>query len=277
MVKWIILIAIFFLFGYVVNCIIVFNTPYKCHMLFGKKGSGKTTHIVKMAHKYKKKGWTVFTTVPVPGCYGFDPMQIGHLMFPENSVLFIDEAGILFDNRNFKNFSADMTKFIKLHRHYKVAIYLYSQSYDIDKKWRDIMDYCYLCTNWFNVISVARKITRKITIVHADSGGTGESHLADDMDFTPWFTIPFGGAIFTWIPYWAKYFDSFDAPVLPLKDFIYYDERTDLNHVAILTRLSNFIKSCIPRSRNSKDGTLSFRKKGKKENPEPVDRGSKAS
>ena len=247
MVKWIILLVAWFILAFFVYHILKYRNPYKLYMLFGKKGSGKTTFIVKMAIKYMRQGRTVYSTVPVPGAYGFNPQDLGKLMFEPNSVVFFDEAGILFDNRDFKNFSKDKVEYLKLMRHYGVTIYMFSQAFDIDKKIRDLTDYCYLVTNWFNCISVARKINRRITIVHADKGGTGESHLADDMDFTPWFTIPFGGAIFTWIPAWTKYFNSFDAPELPKKDFIYYDPREDLYHVSIFSRIHDFI--CNRRSR----------------------------
>lgn len=252
MIKWILLFSIFGIFFYFVYCSVKFRNPYRLYMLFGKKGSGKTTFIVKMAMKYMKQGRTVYSTVPVPGAYGFDPQKLGQLMFEPNSVIFFDEAGILFDNRDYKSFSKDKTEYLKLMRHYGVTIYMFSQAFDIDKKIRDLTDYCYLVTNWFNCVSVARKIVRKISIVHADTGGTGESHLADDMDFTPWFTIPFGGAIFTFIPHWAKYFNSFDAPELPLKEFTYYDERTDLYHVSIFNRLCRAVLSCFSRFTGSK-------------------------
>lgn len=249
--KWLILFMIAVGMVYLVYCTIKFSNPYRLYMLFGKKGSGKTTFITKMAIKYMRQGRKVYSTVPVPGAYGFDPQKLGRLNFEPESVIFFDEAGILFDNRDFKNFSKDKTEYLKLMRHYRVTIYMFSQAFDIDKKIRDLTDYCYLVTNWFNVLSVARKISRRITIVHADSGGTGESHLADDMDFTPWFTIPFGGAIFTFIPAWTKYFNSFDCVPLPLNEFIYYNEREDLYHVKPVDRLFSFIRGCWSRALGS--------------------------
>lgn len=247
MVKWFFLGFIAFLFGFLTYHVYKYRNPYKTYMYFGKKGSGKSTTICKLAMQYKKRGWNVYSTVPVPGCYGFNPNEIGKLMFPPNSAIFIDEIGMIFDNRNFKSFREDTRDWFKLQRHYNCTVHMFSQSYDIDKKIRDLTDYCYLVTNWFNCITCCRKISRRLTIVHADTGGTGESHLADDMDFTPWFTIPFGGAVFTWIPHWTKYFDSFDAPELPLKNFIYYNEKEDLYHVTLFSRLFDYLKSRFSR------------------------------
>lgn len=232
-------IGFFFLYHY-----IKFSNPYKLYMVFGKKGAGKTTLITKLAIKYMKKGRTVYSTVPIAGAYGFDPKKLGQLQFEPNSVIFVDEVGMIFDNRDYKSFKAETRDFFKLQRHYGCTVYLFSQAFDIDKKLRDLTDNMYLITNFCNCISVARKINRYIAIVHSDTG-TGESHLADDMDFTPFWTIPFGGAIFTWLPAWTKYFDSFDAPELPLKDFVYYEPREDLYHATFLSRVILWIKRII--------------------------------
>lgn len=238
MIKWIVLFSVFGCFVFIVYHIFKYRNPYKLYMVFGKKGSGKTTLLTKLALTHQSKGWTVYCTEHgIPGTYYCPPEWIGYVHFEPNSVLLVDEVGMIFDNRNFKNFSPQVRDWFKLQRHYGVKVYLFSQAFDIDKKIRDLTDNMYLVTNWFNCLSVARKISRRITIVHADSGGTGESHLADDMDFTHWITIPFGGAIFTWIPSWAKFFDSFVAPELPHKDFVFYDERLDLYHVNVLHRL----------------------------------------
>lgn len=252
MVKWILLLFIAFWLGFFIYHVIVYSNPYRLYILFGKKGSGKSTFICKMAHKYLKAGRPVYTNIEIPGCYKFDAKQFGLLMFPPEAVIFIDEIGLIFDNRNHKDFSDDAKAWLRLQRHYRNTLYVFSQNLDMDKKIRDQADYLFMVTNFMNCVSVARKINRRLCIVHADTGGTGESHIADDLDFTPWFTIPFGGAIFTWIPAWVKYFNSFDAPELPLKNFVYYDERTDLNHVTIFTRLHGCVLSCWTRFISSK-------------------------
>ena len=45
-----------------------FRNPYKLYMVFGKKGSGKTTLMTKLALAYQKKGWKVYCDREVPGC-----------------------------------------------------------------------------------------------------------------------------------------------------------------------------------------------------------------
>ena len=50
----------------------LYRNPYKLIMVFGKKGSGKTTLIAKLTYKYLKKGRPVYSTVPIPGAYLFN-------------------------------------------------------------------------------------------------------------------------------------------------------------------------------------------------------------
>lgn len=189
-----------------------YRNPYRLIMVFGKKGSGKTTMIVKLTQKYLKRGIKVYSTVPVPGAYLFDVNKIGVAGFDPESVIFIDEVGMIWDNRNFKNFRTDVRDYFKLQRHYRHTVYLFSQSFDVDIKLRNLTDSMYLTKTYFNVISIARRINRSLTIVHPS--GEGESRIADDLDFAPllaFWTFPIR---ITWVPAWTRYFDSFEAPSL---------------------------------------------------------------
>lgn len=193
-----------------------FRNPYKLTMVFGKKGSGKTTFLTKKAIQYMRKGRTVYSTVYVPGAHFFDVQQIGHCTFPPESVVFIDEVGMIWDNRNFKNFRTDVRDWFKLQRHYHVTVYLFSQTFDIDVKLRNLTDQMYLCTSHMGFLSIARKIKRSIVLVQPS--GESESRIADSLEFVPlWYSL-FGAksAIFTYIPNWVRYFDSYEAPSLPL-------------------------------------------------------------
>lgn len=101
--------------------VLVFNgltrkylNPYKLNMVIGKKGSGKTTLLTKLAIKALKKGKTVYSTVEIPGTYLFDPLKVGDFTFKPNSLVLIDEVGLIWDNRNFKNFNSKWTYFFKM-------------------------------------------------------------------------------------------------------------------------------------------------------------------
>ena len=63
-----------------IPCVYLFKkykNPYKLIMVFGKKGSGKTTFLTKTAYYYIRKGRPVYSTVYVPGAYLFDVNEIG--------------------------------------------------------------------------------------------------------------------------------------------------------------------------------------------------------
>lgn len=208
-------LAVFFVYH-----LIRYRNPYKLIMVFGKKGSGKTTLMVKLSLRYNRKKRNVYTNVPgIPGTYYFDTKKVGQIAFPESSVLMIDEVGMVWDNRDYKNFDNKVRNYFKLQRHYKHTVYLFSQSFDIDKKLRDLTDNMYLVGNFMNCFSIARRITKKITISHGDKNAQGESKLIDDMHFDSLLLFMFGSVKFTYIPKYAKYFNSYVAPSLEPEEF----------------------------------------------------------
>ena len=77
----------FGLFLIVVGVVFHFATrkylnPYKLYMVFGKKGSGKSTLMTRLALDHLGKGWRVYCTEPinVPGVRLFDVSDIGKLV-----------------------------------------------------------------------------------------------------------------------------------------------------------------------------------------------------
>ena len=193
-----------------------YRNPYKLVMVFGKKGSGKTTFLVKTAYRYLKQGRPVYSTEKIPGCYQFDVNMIGFMTFPENAVILIDEVGMIWDNRNFKTFKPEVRDYFKYQRHERHIVYLFSQTFDIDVKLRNLTDCMYLCTCHFGWLSIARKIKRSIILVHPQ--GDSESRIADDLELEPILWSLFGArtCILTYIPHWAPLFDSHEKLGLPL-------------------------------------------------------------
>lgn len=191
-----------------------YRNPYKLILIFGKKGSGKTTLLTKLTLQYLKKGIPVYSNVYIPGAYLFNPLEIGFKEIPPDSVLMIDEVGLIWDSRDFKGFKKEYRDYFKYQRQYRHTVYMLSQTFDVDKKIRDLTDQMYLIRSFCNVFSIARRINKTITIVHADSG-TGESHLADDMQFDSLLLFWAGSVKFTFIPKYTKYFKSFNPPELP--------------------------------------------------------------
>lgn len=230
---------------FTVICILLFllsrkyRNPYKLIMIFGKKGSGKSTTLTKLALKYLKKGWTVYTTEPVPGTYKIDPNQVGFVNFKPHSVILIDEVGMIWDNRNFKSFKPEVRDFFKLQRHYKLRVYLFSQSFDIDKKLRDLTDEMYLMKCFFNVFSYGKKINRKIVLTKSTS--EAPSTISEDLIFDPLLLFWCGSRFLTFIPKYAKYFDSFYTPTLKIVDFPLTPDRK-LNKVSLKEKIMIWLR-----------------------------------
>ena len=191
--------------------------PYKLIFIFGKKGSGKSTLLTKYALDYLKKGWNVYSTEHCPGTYQISYQDIGYKYIPPNSVIIVDEVGMIWDSRNFKNFPHQVRDYFKLQRHYKHVVILASQTFDVDKKIRDLADEMYLVNKRFRVFSYAKKILRKTVLVEAT--GESPSKIDENLEFDSLLFFWAGSRKFTFIPKYIKYFDSFKVPELAEKVF----------------------------------------------------------
>lgn len=211
---------LFFLFIFIfVFCLFTRNyvNPYKLIFVFGKKGSGKSTLLTKLAIKYSRRNWTVFTTENIPGTQNInDPRQIFCMNFPEKSCIFIDEVSLIWDNRDFKSMDKRVVEWFRYQRHHKCRVYFFSQTFDIDKKLRDLADDMYLVNKFLRVFVVAKHIVRKPVVVHP--GPDSPARIDDDMVVDGPLLWLFGGRIFAFIPHWAKLFDSHKLPDSGLSD-----------------------------------------------------------
>lgn len=185
--------------------------PYKLIFIFGKKGSGKSTLLEKLSYTHKRNGWTVYSTEATPQneVIFLDPRKIYRYDYPAKSVLFIDEASLIWDNRNYKNMDPKVIEWFRYQRHHKVKVYLFSQSFDIDKKLRDLTDEMYLVSKYARVLVRAKRILRKPIVVHPSP--EAPARIDEDLIVDGPLMVFFGGRIYAWIPYWAKRFDSFKA------------------------------------------------------------------
>lgn len=197
-----------------------FVNPYKLIFLFGKKGSGKSTLLQKLTYRYLKRGWTVystevphdkyfdFTKVPEKGTLNYlAPSHIFEYTFPERTCILIDEVSLIWDNRDFKKMDKRVIEWFRYQRHHKCRVYFFSQTFDIDKKLRDLCDDMYLVNKYFRVLVVASHIVRKPVVVHP--GPESPARIDDDMIVDGPLLTFFGGKLFAFIPYWARKFDSY--------------------------------------------------------------------
>lgn len=198
--------------------------PYRLYMVFGKKGSGKTTYLVKLILKYHKKGREIYTTLSpdeinheyIDYVHFISADDIGRFVPPPEAVLLVDEVGMIWDNRNFKYFRTDVRDYFKLQRHYRNIVYLFSQTFDIDIKLRTLTDAMFLVTSPFPVLSVVRRIKRTIVLVQPVADAEGR--IADSLEFVPIWLSLFGSKSlqFTWLPKYGKYFNSHEVPDVPV-------------------------------------------------------------
>lgn len=219
-------------------------------MIWGKKRSGKTTLLQKFAIMYQKKGYTTFSNVELFGCYHFDPKDFGHKQLPRHSVLLIDEISLLYDSRNFKSFDLAISNYVRLLGHKDNIVICASQTWDIDKRLRDLTDELYLCVKVLSVFSIAKRI-KKVPTLHKplqleNGSSAGEGFISEDFKYYP-FTM----WKFTFIPRWAQFFNSFDDTPLPSVDrkiwrFNNFAELYKLKRWTYYkkTQILNLIKKC---------------------------------
>lgn len=195
-------------FGFLIYCNYKYNNPHKLIFIFGKKGAGKSTYMVSLMLRHLKRGWHVYTNmddVNIPSVRLFDVADLTTFVPEPHSVLFIDEGGLIWNNRDFKKFDKGYMEFFKLQRKYKCKVYINSQDFDIDKKIRQLTDSMVLMHSIASCIGLIRPIKRTVTLVEASA--QAESRIADNLKF---------GSIlswhFIWLPSYFKYFDSYAAP-----------------------------------------------------------------
>lgn len=184
--------------------------PYKLIFLFGKKGSGKSTMLQKLTYRYVKRGWTVYSTEAREGdelVNIIEPTRIFDYQFPPKSCILIDEVSLIWDNRDFKKLDKRVIEWFRYQRHHKCRVYFFSQTFDIDKKLRDLADEMYLVNKYFRVLVVASHIVRKPVVVHP--GPESPARIDDDMVVDGPLLTFFGGKLFAFIPYWSRKFDSY--------------------------------------------------------------------
>lgn len=223
-----------------------FRSPSKkpwhvLNVFFGVPGSGKTTFaayltkhclreswVIKLckrwpdnpickhilAGKHFRRAQKVYSNVPITGAYKLDPQKdIGHYMICDGKII-IDEAGIEYNNRKFKEFPPEAIYFYKYHRHYQTSVDVFSQSYDdMDVTLRRLAQNFYVVKKSLVPFCVTcRLIRRKVGVdetTHqiADLYSMGLPVLDTRRIFSP--------------PLW-KLFNSYSRKELPEKEWEVY-------------------------------------------------------
>lgn len=195
-------------------------SPFRLKAYIGKKGSGKSTLLTKHAYKALKQGRKVYSTEELTfiikgnkvSTIHIDPFKIPYANIEAYSLVLLDEINLYFDNRDFasKSYSArfkPVMEWLRLQRHYKVCVNVYTQTWDFDKKIRELCDDFYLVNKLGRVLVIARHMIKKPVVVHPSADAP--ARVDDDFIEDGLLLAPFGGIECAWIPYWSKLFDSF--------------------------------------------------------------------
>lgn len=209
------IIHLFFFWGEFIR---PFRNPYTLTFVFGKKGSGKTTDGVRRAVAALRQGQHVYTDIylspDTPGYASYyhrvsHPEQLGVTFFPPaESLLLLDEVGLIWNNRDWKSFNSKTREWFKLQRQYHVTCVLYSQTFDVDVQIRGLTDQMFLASRLLPSLLVMRRINRKLVVVKPSPDA--ESRIADELELVPLILQLFGAHAvrLCFLPDYVQYYDT---------------------------------------------------------------------
>lgn len=184
--------------------------PYDLVCYFGKKGSGKTSLISALRYELRDDFDYFYCSDKVEGTQYIDITKLGDFVPKPNSVLFIDEIGLVFNNRDFKSFDKQKIEFFKLQRHYKCKVICFSQVYDdSDKVIRNLFDEIHIVSRFARIFQMDRKINRKFDIFNYSNGNEDDKKGGTIIDVYKYKGLP----KFRFLPRWIKSHDSFSTNV----------------------------------------------------------------
>ena len=178
-----------------------YSFPAELSVYFGVPGSGKTTFAAYLAKQHMKKGGQVYSNVEIIGTYKLDSRKdLGKYMIKDARII-IDEAGIDYNNRDFKSFPVESLRYFKTHRHYRVAIDVFSQGPDdMDKKIRTLARRLYIVRkSLIKGFIYRRRIAKKVGISEMTKD------IIDEYSFVPF------SRKYIYAPKLWKMFDSYNT------------------------------------------------------------------
>lgn len=205
--------------------------PYKLYLIFAPKGEGKSTLLQKLAHHYYDLGYHIYckkgdcdlpfvtpidvNLIPYLAEAYYDESvrqriskikgYTGPLCIEPNSVILHDEINIDWDNRDFKSFPKPVQHYFRLQRQYKHIYIGFSQTYDCDKKIRDLADYLIIIRKYFRVYITGKAYRKKpIVVSPSDENGRETAAFTDDYVKQSWFWWYRSSPFRAWLPHWVK-------------------------------------------------------------------------
>ncbi len=194
-------------------------------IFFGSPGCGKTTLACKFLKKFQRHYNHCYGAFShkVPGAAVCSLDKLGDWTFPEHSYINDDEAGIDFNSRRTLKIPHSMIQYLKLHRHYKVDMDFFSQSWDdIDVVLRRLCVeywYMYRLGPW----TLCRRVYKRVTIDKNTEQIIDGYWMPSILWLLAWplqlLRITQKRYMLTFRPFYYKYFDSWECPELPIRDF----------------------------------------------------------
>lgn len=119
------------------------HNPYTLHLVVGSKGSGKSLYMSKVADEWlKNHRGEVFSNMGI----GNELKEKYWLeTYPPDSLILIDEIGVIHPDRGFKTFPFECAEWYKMSRKRRLTIVVSSQTMDVDKKIRMLCDKIFVC------------------------------------------------------------------------------------------------------------------------------------
>lgn len=231
--------------------------PLQLNVYFGVPGSGKTTYAAYLARQCSKesiiikfckrfpcrftnwilngKHWKrkipVWSNVPIAGTYQIDAKtDIGKYLIQDGKLI-IDEAGVEFNNRDYKAFPKSVIFFMKYHRHYGMSVDVFSQSYeDMDVTIRRLAQNFYVVKKSIIPFFVCTKLVRRKVGIDENT-----HQLIDAYSFG----LPVLDTKRIFCPPLWRMFDSYATPELPEKKWTVWGA-ADTTDTAAADKQDNF-------------------------------------
>lgn len=181
-------------------------SPYTFQVVFGKKGVGKSCSMQKDLRKHHKAGWHCYadSNTSLKFVESVDAKKLFAYDFPPNSFIVIDEVNLLWDNRDFKSFDPRIQKWFREQRKHKCKVIAYSQTFDCDKKLRDLADRLAIQRKFARIFTVRKYYVKTPRVLSAETT-RDTSKIVDDYVKVPFF---FGGLDVTYIPKYIRDYDT---------------------------------------------------------------------
>lgn len=163
------------------------HNPYTLHLVVGSKGSGKSLYMSKIADDWlKNHRGEVFSNMGIG-----NELEEKYWLesYPPDSLILIDEIGVIHPDRGFKSFPFECAEWYKMSRKRRLTIVVSSQTMDIDKKIRMLCDKIFVCRK-ISFLCMMTPYRAAITMVENEEKG---HDLVNDLKRS-------GGRVFYTIP-----------------------------------------------------------------------------